>query len=38
VLPVGERLTSSIGTNLDDTMAVQRVEPRCLGIDDDFTR
>jgi hypothetical protein len=25
------------GANLDDAMAAQRVEPGCLGIDDDFT-
>jgi hypothetical protein len=25
-------------SNLDDAVAVQRVEPGCLGIDHDFTR
>jgi hypothetical protein len=24
--------------NLDHAMAAQRVEPGCLGVDDDFTR
>jgi hypothetical protein len=36
--PTGRHAVDHLdGANLDDTMAAQRVEPGCLGIDDDFT-